>query len=183
MDFTTGIGRFNVGYQPFGQWGPDFINTAKTHAGIGWYGKFGPVITVAKFGRLSEGVTSAAANPAGSLTSAGDTDSDEYDLGVIYKAQSWEAGLLYQFARQAINRNAGTLAIAYGGYTYATDSGFLLKINAFDPYFKGTFGPSTSRRKGSGDSARSSMRTPASTSSRTTGTVSLVFRDSWATST
>ena len=141
VDFTTGIGRFNVGYQPFGQWGPEFINTAKTHAGIGWYGKFGPVITVAKFGRLSEGVTSAAANPAGSLTSAGDTDSDEYDLGVIYKAQSWEAGLLYQFARQAINRNAGTLAVAYGGYTYATDSGFLLKINAFDPYFKGTFGP------------------------------------------
>jgi hypothetical protein len=143
VDFTTGIGRFLVGYQGFGTWGTTFADTSKTAPGIGWYVPVGPALIVAKYAKWMESVTNAAQNPSGTYVSVNDADKDEYDLGVIVKGKSMEGGILYQFARVATTRAATPIlaVVPYGGVNYVQDLGSLMKVHAFLPYFKGTFGP------------------------------------------
>ncbi|MCX7635051.1 MAG: hypothetical protein N2Z74_04820 [Syntrophales bacterium] len=133
VDFNTAIGKFQVGYQQFLTWGTDFLNTPLTAAGIRYIGSSGPMQWIAAIGKRRD---AAASNMYNSTTSnigkLNDGDSDVYDLGFIYKFKNGEAGLMYQYARNA--------------YLKWTDNGrvanpYLQNLHLLLPYAKATFGP------------------------------------------
>ena len=123
VDFTTGIGRFMVGYQNFTQWGTAMADGANSYPGIKYLFATGPMTFVAAIERTSEGATRNAATNRFDRT---DADNTAYDLGVIYKWTGGEAGLLYQYGERKSTRP--TL-------------GYATKLHVFDPYVKMTFGP------------------------------------------
>jgi hypothetical protein len=147
LDFNVPFGKFQVGYMQFLMWGTDFLNTPLSAGGIRYFYSQGPwqaVAAVEKRGEaigLSGGKYGASRNtytPVGgaattSPTASGmigegnDADKDVYDLGVIYKFKAGEAGLLYQY-----NRNA------YGKSNYT--NGYLTQLSGLFPYVKATFG-------------------------------------------
>jgi hypothetical protein len=127
IDFTTGIGRFMVGYQQFTQWGTALADGNNTKPGIKYIVPIGPITLVAALERNSEGQRNAAGTNTIQLNAI-DVDSDAYDLGFIYKWTGGEAGLLFQYALSSANRTAAV-------------SPFATKLYVFDPYVKMTFGP------------------------------------------
>ncbi len=122
IDFTTKIGRFNVGYQNFIAWGTMFLDTHVTIPGIKYFIPVGPFTFVAALEKRSEQNSGA--------TTYTDADSNVYDIGVIYKFGAGDAGILYQYGDGRTNRPA---AAAVGEYA--------IKMHIFDPYVKMKFGP------------------------------------------
>ncbi len=121
VDFTTGIGRFMVGYQNFTSWGTALADGANSYPGIKYIFASGPITVVAALERTYEGQADGNLNGV-------DTDATAYDLGIIYKFSGGEAGILYQYAM-----NAATRPPAMGSYQ--------AKLHIIDPYVKMTFGP------------------------------------------
>ncbi|NPU83806.1 MAG: hypothetical protein HPY65_04895 [Syntrophaceae bacterium] len=131
VDFNTGIGKFLVGYQQFITFGTLFGDSMGTRAGIKYLAPIGPVTLIAA---IEKGEESSWGRPT---TVAGDSlykdaDADIYDLGVVYKGQAVEAGVIFQYGRNATARDFGV--------TVATDYGTLTQLLVIDPYFKATFG-------------------------------------------
>lgn len=124
VDFTTPIGRFNVGYQGFTTFGTAMADGANTKAGIKYLYASGPLTVIAAIERNQEG---QRANMAAQLNAV-DVDSDAYDLGFIYKFAGGDVGVMYQYVLGSTNR---TLA--------ATP--FSTKIHIFNPYVRYTTGP------------------------------------------
>jgi len=120
VDFTTGIGRFMVGYQNFTSWGTALADGANSYPGIKYLFATGPLTVVAALERTGEGqaVTATRFN-------AIDADRTAYDLGFIYKWTGGEAGLMYQ----------------YGEVNTTRPAGWKTALHIFDPYVKQTFGP------------------------------------------
>jgi hypothetical protein len=119
IDFTTKIGRFNVGYQNFIAWGTMFLDTHVTRPGIKYFVPIGPVTVVAAIEKTVE------QNASTTYGVAADADANVYDLGVIYKFGAGEAGILWQYGDNRSNRQLG----------YKT------QLHIFDPYVKAKFGP------------------------------------------
>jgi hypothetical protein len=117
IDFTTKIGRFNVGYQNFIAWGTMFLDTHATRPGIKYFVPIGPVVLVAALEKVADSNT-------GNGTRA-DADGNIYDLGAIFKFGAGEAGFLYQYGDQRYNRPAGAQ----------------VQMHIFNPYAKMKFGP------------------------------------------
>ena len=90
VDFTTKIGRLQVGYQNFYNWGTWFLNSDQAVPGIKYFVPVGPLTFVAAIEKRSE------QNSGG--TTYTDADANVYNIGTIYKFGTGEAGLLYQYA-------------------------------------------------------------------------------------
>ena len=119
VDFTTGIGRFMVGYQNFTSWGTAIADGANSYPGIKYLFAAGPVTLVAALEQVYEGQDGVMNTPT-------DADSTAYDLGFMYKWTGGEAGLLYQYVSSKENKP---------GLKFAA------KLHVIDPYVKATFGP------------------------------------------
>jgi len=119
VDFTTGIGRFMVGYQNFTSWGTAIADGANSYPGIKYIVATGPFTFVAALEQTFEGQD-------GTIDTPTDSDGTAYDLGFIYKWTGGEAGLLYQYASSKENKTLGN---------------FATKLHIIDPYVKATFGP------------------------------------------
>lgn len=122
VDFTTGIGRFMVGYQNFTAWGTAIADGNNTKPGIKYLISSGPLTFVAAYEFQKEG---QILNNTRNFNDQ-DADSDTYDLGVMYKWTGGEAGLLFQYGNGRDTRPAGN---------YKT------QLYLLDPYVKATFGP------------------------------------------
>jgi len=132
VDFNTAIGRFLVGYQEFGAFGTQFVDTSFTRPGIKYFLPIGPVTAFLAYDRQKEREVTAS-----TLTTAGtfaDLDKDEYYIGAIYKQGNIEVGAQVEYMRDAGNRSqtaGGSIALI------PTE----MKLYLIDPYFKGKFGP------------------------------------------
>jgi len=126
VDFTTKIGRFNVGYQNFVSWGTEFHDSNITRAGIKYFVPVGPLTVIAAFEKgpgSAAGKLGGDSNTGGSTTT--DADNNVYDLGAIYKFSNGDAGLIYQKGINKTNRPAANM--------YSD-------LNIFIPYAKMKFG-------------------------------------------
>jgi hypothetical protein len=133
VDFNTGIGRFLAGYQQFGTFGTNFIDTSFTKPGIKYFVPFGPVTAFLAYDKQKEKEVTSGSGFGNGLYA--DMDKDEYYIGAIYKQGDIEAGAQIQYVRDAANRvNTGTT----GSIAYMASE---LKLYLIDPYFKGKFGP------------------------------------------
>jgi len=122
MTFMTGIGQFQIGYQPADTWGTQFLDNGISRPRAMFLSKVGPVTFMAVYEKWYETVNnSVVAATIGKV----DADNDTYALAGIYKQGPMEAGLLYKY----FVFNAGRVT---GGATKAT---------LLSPYMKATFGP------------------------------------------
>jgi hypothetical protein len=117
IDFTTKIGRFNIGYQNFIAWGTMFLDTHITRPGIKYFVPVGPVTLVAAIEKTVEQSLGTGYRD--------DADNNIYDLGAIYKFGAGDAGILYQ----------------YGDSKAARPLGYKTTIHLINPYAKMKFGP------------------------------------------
>lgn len=124
IDFNVPFGKFQVGYMEFSMWGTPFLNTPRTAPGIRYFFAQGPLQVVAAIEKRAE-YTGLNANNIGI---ANDSDSDVYDLGMVFKFAPGQAGLMWQYARSAQNK-------------WQQGNGYLTQLNAFLPYAQLTFGP------------------------------------------
>jgi len=122
LDFTTKIGRFNIGYQNFVSWGTSFHDSDLTRAGIKYIVPIGPLTVIAAIEKPQGGDSNVGSNNG----TASDADNQVYDLGAIYKWSTGDAGLIYQ---KGINKTARPTANRYSD------------LNIFIPYAKMKFGP------------------------------------------
>jgi hypothetical protein len=134
VDFTTGIGRFLVGYQQFLVWGTIFGDSDTTYPGIKYMFATGPLTVVAALEKRSESTLSPTVSPANRnmAYNAGltDIDQDVYDLGVIYKFTGGDAGIMWQYVNSMSSSSTTQSATPYKQ-----------KIHLFNPYVKYKAGP------------------------------------------
>jgi hypothetical protein len=135
IDYTSPIGKFIVGYYKDYNWGTIFGNKYGTNGPstgqIAYVVPIGPVYISANI--LKETDRSASAVTSASTT---DQDYDIYRLAATYKAKDIEAGLLFQWERDATGKANGlTLPSGAGLEPY------LQNTYALTPYFKANFGP------------------------------------------
>jgi hypothetical protein len=126
VDFTTGIGRFMVGYQQFTFWGTPIADGNNTKPGIKYIVASGPSILVLALERNQEGQVRSGIKTYDFL----DSDTDIYDVGLIHKWKGGEAGIMYQYAQLKNNRPSPPTGGAYQG-----------TLHIVDPYIKQTMGP------------------------------------------
>jgi hypothetical protein len=126
LDFTTKIGRFNVGYQNFINWGTWFLNSDQAIPGIKYMVAAGPVTVVAAIEKRVDNMGGSTSTTTTGIYS--DADNNVYDIGAIYKFGAGEAGILYQYSDSRSNRTAGATAST-------------TKLHFLNPYTKLKFGP------------------------------------------
>ena len=117
VTFAVPFGKFDVGYQTNGNWGTAFGNDTGSNARIKFTTALGPAIVGAIIEKDAE-------NDA--KTQYSDLDTDEYMLFGIYKFEAGQAGLLFDYTRDASTR--------------VSDS-YITKAYTISPYAKLTFGP------------------------------------------
>lgn len=117
IDFTTKIGRFNVGYQNFIAWGTMFLDTHVTIPGIKYFVPVGPVTVVAAIEKRVEQSLGAGYRS--------DADNNVYDLGAIFKFGAGDAGILWQ----------------YGDTKNTRALGYKTQMHIINPYARMKFGP------------------------------------------
>jgi hypothetical protein len=122
LDFTTKIGRFNIGYQNFIAFGTDFVNSNITRAGIKYFVPVGPVLVIAAIEKGAGGDSNVGTNNG----TAADADNQIYDLGAVYKFGAGDAGVIYQ---KGINKTTRPAANRYSD------------LNIFMAYARAKFGP------------------------------------------
>ena len=127
VTFKTGVGLFQIGYQPAGAWGTGFGDEPNTRPRLLYAIPVGPVTIAAIFEKWYDSVyaTNANGNVFGNYGSA-DGDMDKYYLTGTYKLKGAEAGLLFA---------------AYNGRATRTVAGYSIKQQGLAPYLKATFGP------------------------------------------
>jgi hypothetical protein len=126
LDFTTKIGRFNIGYQRIIAWGTVFMDTDVTRALIKYFIPVGPLTVVAAIEKGTSGDSNVGYGSATTgIGTASDADYNVYDLGAVYKWSAGDAGVIYQ---KIINKTTRLTANRY------TD------LNFFMPYAKMKFG-------------------------------------------
>jgi hypothetical protein len=116
IDFMTKIGRFNVGYQNFINWGTWFLNSDQAIPGIKYFVPIGPVTVVAAIEkRVEQGLGTGY---------KADADNNVYDLGAIFKFGAGDAGIMYQY-----NDTKNTRAL-----------GYKTQMHIINPYVRMKFG-------------------------------------------
>jgi hypothetical protein len=135
IDYTSPIGKFQVGYQEDYVWGTDFGDRGNgTPAGqIAFITQAGPVTVLLDYAKEQDNSYSAVSStswygPNRAMAYITDADADSYRIGGIYSFKGGEAGGLFLWNRQAENRIAGL-----GGY--------LTNVYLLDPYVKAKVGP------------------------------------------
>ncbi|MBM4272620.1 MAG: hypothetical protein FJ139_10785, partial [Deltaproteobacteria bacterium] len=116
VDFTTGIGRFLVGYQNFMAWGTSFADTHITRPGIKYLLPIGDLTIVAAWEKVGEGSSTGTGTGQKNLFS--EHDYNIYDLGVMGKFKGGEWGVLVLHAHNTLTDDAGMAtgpAAAVGG--------------------------------------------------------------------
>jgi hypothetical protein len=142
IDFTTKIGRFNVGYQNFIAWGTMFLDTHVTRPGIKYFIPIGPVVLVAA---IEKTVEQSVGNGITSTAYVTDADNNIYDLGAIFKFGAGEAGILWQYGDNKANRRynntfpMGTYAAT--GLAGDAAGGSKTTMHIINPYAKLKLGP------------------------------------------
>jgi hypothetical protein len=126
IDFTTKIGRFNVGYQNFIAWGTMFLDTHITRPGIKYFVPIGPVTIVAAIEKnVEQGLGTGY---------KADADNNVYDLGAFFKFGAGDAGILWQYGDSRGNRNQAFSATNPLG-------GSVTQLHIINPYARMKFGP------------------------------------------
>ena len=125
IDFTTGIGRFLVGYQNAIAFGTTLLDTHVARPVIKWMLPIGDTTLVLAMEQLKEGTSTMTVTPTnqGIVT---DGDKTAYDIAVVQKFKGGDAGILVQYLAGKDTRAA---------------SGYQTKAYIIDPYVKATFGP------------------------------------------
>lgn len=125
LDFKTGIGRFMVGYQNFVAFGTSFADSHHTKPGVKWLFPIGDTLIGAAW---EQNADKSSVPTVGGASGGNATDSDKsvYDLFVIQKFKGGDAGLLFQYLRDASNADAANVKT---------------KVYVINPYVKATFGP------------------------------------------
>ncbi|MDX9821611.1 MAG: hypothetical protein RBT20_06735 [Syntrophales bacterium] len=122
VTFDTKGGRFMVGYQENKTFGTVFGNSG-ANTSVGMIKYLLPVGSFTMVAAIEKGREDVAA--AGTRI---DSDYDVYDLGIVYKFKSGDAGLMFQNVRNAVMRQlAGTP--------------YIREFYIFDPYVKMKMGP------------------------------------------
>jgi hypothetical protein len=125
IDFTTKIGRFNIGYQNFFKWGTWFLDSDQAVPAIKYFVPVGPLTFLAAIEkRVDQSLGNAAVGQATSQVTDGDYN--VYDIGAMYKFGAGEAGILYQYGDVRFARAAAN---------------WQRKLNIINPYAKMKFGP------------------------------------------
>lgn len=135
VDFTTGIGRFLVGYQNFMAWGTSFADTHITRPGIKYLLPIGDLTIVAAWEKVGEGSSTGTGTGQKNLFS--EHDYNIYDLGVMGKFKGGEWGVLVLHAHNTLTDDAGMAT----GPAAAAGGGWKRSVFYVDPYVKATFGP------------------------------------------
>jgi hypothetical protein len=143
MDFATGIGRFQVGYQPWTNFGTNFLYTASSDAGIRYQLDKGPATVFAKIAKKAAQYNTYGDYYGTSSTSsnfiANDSDKDVYELGATGRFAAGEAGIMAQYWRDATNRRS--YASATGTMISPTgNGGYMANLFMLNPYTKLKFG-------------------------------------------
>ena len=139
IDYTSPIGKFQVGYMPDLDWGTVFGNYTidDTLGQIKWSNSVGPVILMIDYAKFADHSSSSVTQNSwwwydNVMAQKTDRDSDVYSAGVIYPFKSskanGEAGILMRYFRDASNR--GDWAGPYLSRAYIVE-----------PYAKATIGP------------------------------------------
>jgi hypothetical protein len=122
VNFMTGLGQFQIGYQNVDDWGTKFGDYSYTRPRINYSTKLGPLTLNAIYEKLFENDT-AGTTPNHDV----DLDNDTYALSGIYKGKGLEAGLLFKY--YAYNSNRTATAPHKRQYSQVS------------PYVMATFGP------------------------------------------
>lgn len=132
------IGTISAGYKsarPFG-WGTPFMDSTGTNPGIEWSMNIGPARVFFDFykalkGNLQDGVAGGAGSssirPDFGATGGTDTDTDLYDLGVMYRTKTMDTGFMVSYLRDASTKTAA--------------GGVMTQAYLLQPYFISSFGP------------------------------------------
>ncbi|MHB8090071.1 MAG: alginate export family protein [Syntrophales bacterium] len=124
VNFNTGIGAFQVGYQVAGVWGTVFGDSTVTRPRIKMTTKAGPLVIVALYEKYTE-TTNNTLIPTAGLT---DAEGDGYVLALLYPFKGGQAGILNVFQNKADGR------VSPANPNRA-------KLYLFEPMVKATFGP------------------------------------------
>lgn len=131
IDYTSGIGKFQVGYMPDYMWGTIWGNrtTGPTAGQIKYFLPIGPVTLVAAYAKEKENDYSIQNSTLPNWKSADDLDYDSYRVGGIFNFKgnnvSGETGALFIYNRDATTRL----------------SNYILNAYVLQPYFKAKLGP------------------------------------------
>lgn len=123
--FNTAIGRFLVGYQDFDAFGTSFGDSNWTRPGIKYILPIGNTTIIAAMEQTRENSSTPTVSPTNQGL-ASDSDKNTYDLAVVQKFQSGDAGLQLQYFRDASRRYASNVST---------------KAYFINPYVKANFGP------------------------------------------
>ena len=134
VNFKTGVGTFQVGYQDAEVWGTGFGDTPNSRPRIVFYNNIGPVTITGVF---EKGYDSVNASTATNIATV-DGDVDKYMLNGVYRGKGLEVGLLYVYANAGYYR---TTALAGAAAADGTATTFRINQHTLSPYMKGTFGP------------------------------------------
>jgi hypothetical protein len=150
IDYTSPIGKFEVGYMPDSTWGTVFGNdsTGPTVGLIKWSAPVGPVILLANFAKLADNSSSAVSTQSwywynNVMANKTDRDTDSYRAGFIYpfknEKANGQAGALFIYSRDASNRGRANWVMPFPG-AYG-QLAFLSRSYKIMPYFKANIGP------------------------------------------
>jgi len=129
IDYTSPIGKFLVGYQPYFVWGTVFADYANgvPIGQIQYFRSFGPANLVLGYGKLEDNSYSAVNNSSWNSRRT-DRDADAYKVGGSYNFKDGEVGALLTWNRDASCRGR------------SCDS-YLTSVFTIDPYVKAKIGP------------------------------------------
>lgn len=130
IDYTSGIGKFQVGYMPDYAWGTIWANrtTGPTAGQIKYFLPIGPVTMVFAYAKEDENDYSAQ------YTTAAQTDRDQDSIRI---------GPIFNFKGNNASGETGILFTADNVRQYRTlpAGAFVANIYTVQPYFKAKFGP------------------------------------------
>jgi len=142
-DVKLPFGRLQAGYAAAGGggWGTMFGNDIYTWPTIRYDNTFGPVSIFTSVMKIREWSNANAFGRGYLAANSGlrnDSDSDAYRIGAVVKFKPGEAGLMYEFWRDA---RAKAIGIDGSGIVPPGSNGWVTKISTVAPYAKFQFGP------------------------------------------
>jgi len=143
VDFKVPVGRIQAGYVAAGGgvFGTSFGNDFYPWPTIRYDNTFGPVSIFTSIFKIREWTNANAYGRGFVAATSGaknDSDGDAYRLGGVFKFKAGEAGLMYEFYRDA---RAKAVGVDGTGLNPAGNNGWITQINTVNPYAKLKFGP------------------------------------------
>ncbi len=131
------FGQLNVGYYQDIAWGTTFLDTVTTRPAIGLAIPVNNWTFVLKWKKNLEG-SMPGYNGTGGIN---DSDADIYDAAFMYKAKTWEAGVLFEYGDSRANKVSDSATYVNAAGVVTPLPSFATSLYAALPYFKATFGP------------------------------------------